>query len=230
MLNKDNHLKIIDFGTCGFDRRISEELFQKINNIKKKFPQETDPIDDDSRARSSTFVGTAEYVSPELLEGEICTTAADLWALGCIIYRMFVGNTPFIDPNDTNNEFKVFNRVKACQYMIPDSVPQDAADLIKNLLKRSPYDRIGGGEPGINDMNTLKKHPFFKSINWATLTKQPAPKREISNQLENDDDEINDFGPTSPVMTPVNNVTTTMRPIITGRVLKKVAWLIYKPR
>lgn len=60
MLTKDNHLKIIDFGTCGFDRRIPEELFQKINNIKKKFPQETDPIDDDSRTRSSTFVGTAE--------------------------------------------------------------------------------------------------------------------------------------------------------------------------
>ncbi|KAL4504373.1 hypothetical protein ABPG72_009819 [Tetrahymena utriculariae] len=230
MLSKDNHLKIIDFGTCGFDRRIPEDLFQKINNIKKKFPQETDPIDDDdSRARSSTFVGTAEYVSPELLEGEICTASADLWALGCIIYRMFVGNTPFVDINDaTNNEFKVFNRVKACQYSIPDSVPAEAADLIKNLLKRNPFERIGGGEPGVNDINTLKKHPFFKGINWLALSKQAAPKREICKQTDNEDDDINDFAPSSPQTPPVN--TTSMRPLITGRVLKKVAWLIYKPR
>lgn len=111
MLTKENHLKIIDFGTCGFDKRISKSLFERINGIKTKFSSETSPIDEDdeaSRNRASTFVGTAEYVSPELLEGEVCTAASDLWALGCIIYRMFVGHTPFIDPNDVN-EFKVFN-------------------------------------------------------------------------------------------------------------------------
>lgn len=124
MLTKDNHMKIIDFGTCGFDRRIPPALFEKICHIKKKFPDETDPMenDDDSRTRSATFVGTAEYVSPELLEGEICSSAADLWALGCIIYRMFVGNTPFVDPNDIN-EFKIFNKVKACHYSIPNTIP-----------------------------------------------------------------------------------------------------------
>lgn len=62
MLTKDNHMKIIDFGTCGFDRRIPPALFEKICHIKKKFPDETDPMenDDDSRTRSATFVGTAE--------------------------------------------------------------------------------------------------------------------------------------------------------------------------
>jgi len=64
MLTKDNHMKIIDFGTCGFDRRIPPALYEKICHIKKKFPDETDPMDDDnSRTRSATFVGTAEYFS-----------------------------------------------------------------------------------------------------------------------------------------------------------------------
>ena len=31
MLTKDNHLKVIDFGTCGFDKRIPENLYSKIN-------------------------------------------------------------------------------------------------------------------------------------------------------------------------------------------------------
>ena len=64
MLTKDNHLKIIDFGTCGFDKRIPEALYNKINSIKSRFPEETEAIDKEdlySRNRSSTFVGTAEY-------------------------------------------------------------------------------------------------------------------------------------------------------------------------
>jgi len=80
---------------------------------------------------------------------------------------------------------------------------------------------------GINDMKTLKNHPFFKGIDWANLSKTTAPKREVMHMLELDDAEINDFPPSSP-LSAVN--TGSMRPLITGRVLKKVAWLIYKPR
>lgn len=45
--------------------------------------------------------------------------------------------------------------------------------------------------------------------------------------LELDDAEINDLTPSSPLSA---MSTGSMRPLITGRVLKKVAWLIYKPR
>lgn len=38
-------------------------------------------------------------------------------------------------------------------------MPGDAADLIKNLLQRNPYDRIGGGEKGRYNLmwNLLKE-------------------------------------------------------------------------
>jgi len=44
-----------------------------------------------------SFVGTAEYVSPEMLNHTYCGKAGDLWALGCIIYQLFAGKTPFSD-------------------------------------------------------------------------------------------------------------------------------------
>lgn len=47
MLSKDNHMKIIDFGTCGFSSKLSKELYEKISSIRKKFPDETDPSESD---------------------------------------------------------------------------------------------------------------------------------------------------------------------------------------
>lgn len=45
--------------------------------------------------RRGTFVGTAYYVSPEMLQVNQATQASDLWALGCIIYKMLTGREPF---------------------------------------------------------------------------------------------------------------------------------------
>lgn len=42
-----------------------------------------------------TFLGTKEYVSPEVLEGKTCSSAADMWSLGIIIYQLYNGFTPF---------------------------------------------------------------------------------------------------------------------------------------
>lgn len=44
-------------------------------------------------------MGSAEYVSPELLEYGYSGHEADLWALGCISYKMFANKTPFLAEN-----------------------------------------------------------------------------------------------------------------------------------
>jgi serine/threonine protein kinase len=45
--------------------------------------------------KQGTFVGTALYVAPEMLEYNNSGKYTDLWALGCIIYQMLVGKSPF---------------------------------------------------------------------------------------------------------------------------------------
>ena len=60
--------------------------------------------------RRDTFVGTPLYVSPEMLEETKSTPASDLWALGCIIYRMHVGKTPFEDQTEVKTFEKILNR------------------------------------------------------------------------------------------------------------------------
>ena len=45
-------------------------------------------------------MGTSEYLSPEILIEEKCGPPADIWAFGCIIYKLFIGYTPFKDMTD----------------------------------------------------------------------------------------------------------------------------------
>ena len=49
--------------------------------------------------RANSFVGTAEYVSPELLQNKVAFKSSDLWALGCIIYQFLAGRPPFHAPS-----------------------------------------------------------------------------------------------------------------------------------
>lgn len=61
---------------------------------------------------------------------------------------------------------------------------------------------------------------------------QPAPKREIPFQLDSDDDEQDaprQLPPSNPLLGLVRGAVSN-RPLMTGRALKRVAWLIYKPR
>ena len=46
-----------------------------------------------------TTCGTEDYISPEMLNGDLYTDKIDMWALGVIIYAMMSGAMPFQDTN-----------------------------------------------------------------------------------------------------------------------------------
>jgi len=128
----------------------------------------------DNGKRKKRIVGTAEYISPEMIEDETCSYAADLWALGCIIYQFFHGQTPFYEIND----YLIINKIKNRQ-MNPISIdiPEEAKDLIIKLLSYEPINRLGYKPKFEKNYNLkeIKDHPFFKGINFDTLDQQEPP-------------------------------------------------------
>ena len=119
-------------------------------------------IDDD---RANSFVGTAEYVSPELLMQKSACKASDLWAFACIIYQLLAGRPPF----KGKTEFHTFQKIVELEYDFPSGFPAVARDLVERLLVLDPAKRLS--------IEHVKRHEFFWGVSWGKgLWKQKAPR------------------------------------------------------
>jgi protein-serine/threonine kinase len=49
--------------------------------------------------RRGTFVGTLNFMAPEMIRHSAASMATDLWCFGCIIYKIMTGNVPFTGTN-----------------------------------------------------------------------------------------------------------------------------------
>lgn len=121
-------------------------IFEDNAEIKSMEKSETKQIKD---KKKNSFVGTAEYVSPEVLMDKEVGLEADLWALGCILYQMFAGHSPFKD----KTQYLVFRKILEQKVVFPDNFPKDAEDLVKSLLIIDPSKRIGSGPEGYRLIN-----------------------------------------------------------------------------
>lgn len=150
LLSDTMHLKLTDFGT-------SKEL------------QGAETL-----ARSNSFVGTAEYVCPELLSVKENSAASDLWALGVIIYQMLTNRLAF----HGSTQYLTFQNVLHRKFAWPQQpMDPDARDLIENLLQLEPSARLG---VGLGGYDKLKAHPFFTGIDWTSLSQTTPPPFESS--------------------------------------------------
>ena len=58
-----------------------------------------------------TTCGTPEYISPEMLDGEIYTDKIDMWAFGVVVYAVLSGEMPFRDDNRAHMHRKIKDAV-----------------------------------------------------------------------------------------------------------------------
>ena len=141
LLDDLGHIKLVDFGSA---RRLDVE------------------------DHAAKFVGTAQYVSPEVLNDEDAMPAADMWALGCITYQMLSGSPPFV----ADSEYLIFKRIEELDYTFPDHFPPSAQALVSSLLSLDPTSRPAADA-------SLKAHPFFQDcdapLDFSSIISTPPP-------------------------------------------------------
>lgn len=158
LLDEAMHVKITDFGTAKILDTSGKSTFGKVSVTN-------DPLEGSAMDRAVSFVGTAEYVSPELLTDKNACKASDLWAFGCIIYQLLAGRPPF----KAGNEYLTFQKIVALEYTFPEGFPTLAKDLVQRLLVLDPTQRL--------TIDAIKRHAFFDGIEWGKgLWKQQPPR------------------------------------------------------
>lgn len=158
LLDREMHVKITDFGTAKI-------LPDPRPDGSNEYGAAGNPTDGAETDRAMSFVGTAEYVSPELLRDKNACKASDLWAFGCIIYQLLAGRPPF----KAANEYLTFQKILGLEYTFPDGFPEVARDLVERLLVLEPSKRL--------PIEHIRNHRFFEGIEWGKgLWRQRAPR------------------------------------------------------
>jgi 3-phosphoinositide dependent protein kinase-1 len=167
LITSSGHVKIADFGTA-------------LKGI-------------DPSTMTNIFVGTPEYVSPEVLnEDHDISIACDLWAVGCIIYQLLTGLPPF----HAETEYLIFQTINnhiegTSEIEYPPSVPSTAKDIIAAMLIRDPPSRLGaGGEGAENSYAVLKGKEFFTGIPWEHLSTIAPPYIPDESSLPSTDNMV----------------------------------------
>ncbi|SPO00493.1 related to 3-phosphoinositide dependent protein kinase-1 (PDK1) [Cephalotrichum gorgonifer] len=158
LLDDHMHIKITDFGTAKMlaDPRAGD-------GRDGGGPDGQSRKVEDGRARS--FVGTAEYVSPELLTNKSSCKASDLWAFGCIVYQLIAGRPPF----KGGSEYLTFQKIVGLDYEFPPGFPPAARDLVERLLVLDPSQRL--------TIEHIKNHEFFDGCQFGkALWRTKAPR------------------------------------------------------
>ncbi|KAN0027011.1 hypothetical protein ACTFIU_009690 [Dictyostelium citrinum] len=107
-----------------------------------------------------SFAGTLEYMAPEMIQHATCGKAVDWWSIGILMYDMMIGKPPFEHKNRALMQEKIISE----KPKFPKFVSSSARSLINGLLTKDPTKRLGA-----NGAIEIKRHPFFKSIQWRKI-------------------------------------------------------------
>ena len=91
--------------------------------------------------------GTLAYAAPEVVDGLVFDSMADMWSLGVLLYAMIAGFAPF---GQAEKPDQIRAKIKQCRpnfkYQVFNSVSPEAIDLIQKLLVLSPNQRLTAAE------------------------------------------------------------------------------------
>ncbi|XP_077136198.1 microtubule-associated serine/threonine-protein kinase 4-like [Ranitomeya variabilis] len=154
LITSTGHIKITDFGLSKIGVMIPN------TNIYKR------SADDISREfLDCEASGTPDYKAPEVILTQGYGRPVDWWAMGIILHEFVLGSVPF--EGDTLSEFYENVVTGDIIWNSHKTTPPDFQDLITQLLRTNPVNRLGTG-----GAFEIKDHPFLSDLDFDTLLSQ----------------------------------------------------------
>ncbi|CAN7038523.1 unnamed protein product [Brassica rapa subsp. trilocularis] len=188
LLKKDGHIVLADFDLSFLTSCTPQLIVPPSPNKRRRSKSQPLPtFVAEPATQSNSFVGTEEYIAPEIITGSGHTSAIDWWALGILLYEMLYGRTPFRG----KNRQKTFANILHKDLTFPSSIPVSLVcrQLINMLLNRDPSSRLGS-KGGATE---IKQHAFFCGINWPLIRGTEPPPLDAPLRITEKDPNAKDI-------------------------------------
>ncbi|XP_058805020.1 cGMP-dependent protein kinase, isozyme 1-like isoform X2 [Phymastichus coffea] len=114
--------------------------------------------------RTRSFVGTPEYIAPEIIFNKPYDRAVDYWSLGIVLHELLLARPPFQDSDLLSLYSKIIKGMDTIG--IYGNLKKHAENLIRALLRTDPMERLGNLKGGIGD---IRSHKWFGPFDWEAL-------------------------------------------------------------
>ena len=185
LIDKEGHIKLSDFGLSKkFDFLMKDPknvknniIFRNKNNLNEnsklsyaeQFKEFKNIKSKKRREYAYSTVGTPDYIAPEVFTQKGYGQEVDWWSLGIILFEMMIGYPPFYSESSTETCKKILDWKNNFEIKQEVNISNEAIDILKQLIN-DPDKRLGR-----NGADEIKKHPFFKNINWLHIKETLIP-------------------------------------------------------
>lgn len=130
MVNNENRVKILDFGTA------------KLKKVKKL-------------TRQYTILGTLYYMSPEQFNNEELDPRTDIWALGVVLFELITGRLPFNGDTPEAILYSILNNEPPPIPGIRPGIPARLEQVVKKALAKDRHQRYPDIRAVMKDLQTI---------------------------------------------------------------------------
>jgi hypothetical protein len=91
--------------------------------------------------QTGRFVGTLDYVAPEQISGVPIDARVDVYALGCLLFKLLTGQVPFPREGEAARLYAHLHDPPPAPSLFAPAVPMALDDVVIRALSKAPEDR-----------------------------------------------------------------------------------------